>query len=110
MAIYNQSILCSTAVSEGSWVDCSTFRVPFTIVVHGFAADGHDQVQVVTSNLVAKPPLAPPVAGDGTVIEGWPTICADGVYTVISPRHWVRVRKSQASSTPVSTVADVFAQ
>lgn len=110
MAVFNQSILYSAAVSEGAWVDCSTFQVPFTIIVHGFAADGCDQVQIVTSNLLVQPPLAPPVAGDGTIIEGWPTINADGAYMIASPRHWIRVRKSQASSTPVVTVADLFAR
>ena len=109
MAICNQSILYSAAVSEGTWVDCSTFRVPFTIIVHGFAADGNDQAQIVTSNLLVQPPLAPPAAGDGTIVEGWPTISADGVYSITSPRHWIRVRKSQASSTLVVTDADLFA-
>ena len=102
------TILSSTSVSEGKWYDCSTYSLPFTILVHGFARDGSDQVEIVTSNLSTQPALAPPASGDGTIIQGWPTINQDGAYAVTTPYHWVRARKSSASTTPALTKADLF--
>ena len=108
VSIFNKEILSSTTISEGSWLDISTYSAPISIVVYGFAADGGDQVQIVTSNLTTTPALLPPVPGDGTIIQGWPTINQDGIYSIPCPYHWLRVRKSSASNTPALTKADCF--
>jgi hypothetical protein len=107
MKVVSQTIFNSAPVAEGQWVDCCTFRVPWSITVYGFASG--DVVEIVTSNLPGTPNAQAPLPGDGQIVEGWPTISQDGRYPVTSTCHWVRVRKSAAGANPATTFAEICA-
>ena len=99
----NSTLLNSSAVSEGTWVNVAGIISPFSVGLSGFASGDAAQVYV-TNNYSPPSPAIAPVAGDGTMQFG-PTITSDTMMVVVGNFAWIRVRKSTAGGSPATTLA-----
>jgi hypothetical protein len=91
----------TTTTGLGTWIETTSFIVPFTIDFTGFAAG--DKSQVRGSNAATQPAASEAGRQIGTDVS------AAGIVTISAATRWIKVMNSARDGSPQTTVARLFA-